>query len=99
MLEVAIKSKSLFKDVFMAYVVPFIGPIVGYFTRWATAYLLDLSHFASFSGGIFMAVGIMGSFLPIRKRAKTYNPGYEIVHIFHPTITSRLSSCLPEGDA
>jgi len=93
MVEVAIRSKTLFKAVFMAYVVPLMGLTVGYFTGWATANLLGLSHFAGISGGIFMAVGFMGSFLAIRKRAKTYNAGYELVRIYG---ANRLNSYLDD---
>lgn len=91
MVEVAIRSKTLFKALFTAYVVPLMGLIVGYFTGLATANLLGHSHFAGISGGIFMAVGFMGSFLAIRKRVKTYNAGYELVRIYG---ANRLNSYL-----
>lgn len=61
---------------------PWNDLIVGYFTGWATANLLGLSYFAGISGGIFMAVAFMGSFLAIRKRAKAYNASYELVRIY-----------------
>ena len=89
--EVGISSKCLYKAVLLSYVLPLAGLFVGLLSGLIIATLSDLSNYGNLFGGMFMAVGVIISFLVIKKAGKSYNPDYTITRVLSSDIPSCLS--------
>lgn len=85
--EVEISSKGFYRALFLIYILPLAGLLVGYLSGLMIATLFGLSNYGGISRGIFTAVGLVISLLVIKKADKSYHPDY--------TITRFLSSAIP----
>jgi sigma-E factor negative regulatory protein RseC len=86
--EVGISSKCLYKAVFLIYILPLGGLFVGLFLGLRIATLSGLSNYENLFGGMFMAVGVIISFLVTKKAGKSYNPGYTITRVLRSNVPS-----------